>query len=112
MSDVFQLKLNARLVSLSAYNTGMGKHVGGEGIMGLTRAFMYAGTPAIAVTLWPVETFSAKELDIGLFEHLREGHSPARALRSIKLRMLRAEKGDTYTTPYYWAPFVLFGDGK
>jgi CHAT domain-containing protein/Tfp pilus assembly protein PilF len=112
MSDVFQLKLNARLVSLSACNTGMGKYVGGEGIMGLTRAFMYAGTPAIAVTLWPVETFSAKELDIGFFEHLREGLSPARALRSIKLRMLRSEKGDTYTVPYYWAPFVLFGDGK
>ena len=111
MSDVFQLQLNAKLVSLSACNTGMGTHIGGEGIMGLTRAFMYAGTPAIAVTLWPVETFSAKELNIGIFEHLREGQSPARALRAIKVRMLQGEKGD-YTYPYFWAPFVLFGDGK
>lgn len=80
--------------------------------MGLTRAFMYAGTPAVAVTLWSVESFSAKALDAGLFERLNAGQSPIHALRSIKLQMLRGEKGEEYTHPYYWAPFVLFGDGK
>lgn len=112
MTDVFQLQLNAKLVSLSACNTGSGGQVRGEGVMGLTRAFMYAGTPAIAVTLWPVETFSAKALNVGMFEHLKAGQSPVQALRSIKLQMLRGEKGEAFTHPYYWAPFVLFGDGN
>lgn len=112
MSDVFQLQLNAKLVSLSACNTGMGVNVDGEGVLGLTRAFMYAGTSTIAVTLWSVESLSAKELDIGLFEALKAGESPAQALRTIKLRMLRGEKGELYRHPYFWAPFVLFGDGR
>ena len=111
MADVFQLQLNAKLVTLSACNTGSGEQVRGEGVMGLTRAFMYAGTPAIAVTLWSVHSLSAKELDIGLFQYLKEGQPPAQALRSIKLRMLRGEDDDTYRHPYYWAPFVIFGDG-
>ncbi len=112
MADVFGLRLNAKLVSLSACNTGSGEHVRGEGVMGLTRAFMYAGTPVTAVTLWSVETFSARELDVGLFEHLKAGQSPIHALQTIKLRMLRGEKGEDYIHPYYWAPFVMFGDGK
>ena len=72
-----------------------------EGVMGLTRAFMYAGTPAIAVTLWSVESFSAKELNVGMFEYLNQGQSPVYALRSTKLRMLRGEKGEGYRHPYY-----------
>jgi CHAT domain-containing protein len=112
MADVFQLRFNADLISLSACNTGSGERVRGEGVMGLTRAFMYAGTPTVAVTLWSVESLSAKALDVGLFEHLASGQVPVEALRSIKLRMLRGEEGEDYTHPYYWAPFVLFGDGR
>ena len=112
MAEVFQLQLNARLVVLSACNTGRGEQVRGEGVMGLTRAFMYAGTPAVAVTLWSVDSLSAKDLDIGMFEHLKEGQTPVQALRSIKLRMIRGEEGETYQHPYYWASFVLFGDGS
>jgi CHAT domain-containing protein len=111
MADVFQLHLNTTLVALSACNTGSGERIRGEGVLGLTRAFMYAGTPAIAVTLWSVETFSAKELNVGLFEHLSAGQGPVHALRSIKLQMLHGEKGEQYRHLYYWAPFVLFGDG-
>jgi len=61
MSDVFGLKLNAEFVALSACNTGRGEIVKGEGVMGLTRAFMYAGTPALSVNLWSVETISGKQ---------------------------------------------------
>jgi CHAT domain-containing protein len=111
MADVFGLQLNASLVSLSACNTGRGTQVKGEGVMGLTRAFMYAGTPAVAVTLWSVESLSAKDLDIGFFRHLNAGLSPARALQAIKVQMLRGDLGEAYRHPYYWAPFVLFGDG-
>ncbi len=112
MADVFGLQLNAGLVSLSACNTGMGTRVKGEGVMGLTRAFMYAGTPTVAVTLWSVESLSAKELDIGFFHHLNEGKSPARALQTIKVHMLQGKYGEKYRYPYYWAPFVAFGDGS
>jgi CHAT domain-containing protein len=112
MADVFALELNADLVALSACNTGRGTQVRGEGVMGLTRAFMYAGTPAVAVTLWSVESLSAKDLDIGLFRHLTAGLSPAQALQAIKVQMLRGEYGEQYRHPYYWAPFVLFGDGR
>ncbi len=87
------------------------RKVKGEGVMELTRAFMYAGTPAVAVTLWSVESLSAKDLAIGFFRHLNDGLSLVRALQAIKLRMLRGEYGETYRHPYYWAPFVVFGDG-
>ncbi len=113
MADVFGLRLNADLVTLSACNTGRGKEQKGEGIMGLTRAFMYAGTPAISVTLWSVESYSAKDLNVGLFRNLKQGKSPAQALRDIKLSMLRGEirstTGDDWRKPRYWAPVVVFG---
>ena len=112
MADVFGLKLNADLVALSACNTGRGKVEKGEGVMGLTRAFMYAGTPAISVTLWSVESGSAKTLSTDLFRNIKEGKGRAEALRSIKLSMLRGGKGHLYRHPFFWAPLVLFGDGN
>ncbi len=112
MADVFGLQLNAKLVSLSACNTGGGKKVRGEGVMGLTRAFMYAGTPAIAVTLWSVESYSAKTLSVGFFKQFNDIQKPAAALRAIKLRMLRGSEGQKYKRPYYWAPFVVYGDAQ
>jgi len=111
MGDVFGLKLNADLVSLSACNTGRGSQVKGEGVIGLTRAFMYAGTLAVAVTLWSVESQSAKELNVGMYRYLSQGHGRAQALREIKLAMLRGEKGDEYRYPFFWAALVVFGEG-
>jgi CHAT domain-containing protein/tetratricopeptide (TPR) repeat protein len=112
MADVFGLKLNAELVSLSACNTGRGSHVRGEGVVGLTRSFMYAGTPAVAVTLWSVESNSAKELNVGMYRYLSQKHGRATALQEIKLALLRGEKGNEYRNPFFWAPLVVFGDGQ
>jgi tetratricopeptide (TPR) repeat protein/CHAT domain-containing protein len=112
MGDVFGLKLNADLVTLSACNTGKGKAVRGEGVMGLTRAFMYAGTPTISVTLWSVESGSAKTLSTGLFGNLTKSKDKAQALRLIKLKMISGEYGKLYQHPFFWAPVVIFGDGK
>jgi tetratricopeptide (TPR) repeat protein/CHAT domain-containing protein len=112
MADVFGLQLHAKLVSLSACNTGIGEQVKGEGVMGLTRAFMYAGTPVVAVTLWSVESLSAKDLNIGFFRHLHAGLPPTQALQAIKIEMLGGDLGEKYRHPYYWAPFVVFGDGR
>lgn len=126
MKDVFGLTLNANFVTLSACKTGRGKLIKGEGIRGLTHAFMYAGTPAIAVTLWEVYSPSAKNLSIGIFKHLRQPqrivkssqqkelklpNNLAEALRQTKLAMLSG-KGKAYEShPYFWAPFVIWGDG-
>jgi CHAT domain-containing protein len=112
MGDVFGLQLNADLVSLSACNTGRGSEVKGEGVMGLTRAFMYSGSPAVSVTLWSIESQSAKELDVGMFRYLAQKQGRAEALRQIKLDMLRGEKGEQYRHPFFWAPLVVFGDAQ
>ena len=113
MADVFSLELNSDFINLSACNTGGGKSVRGEGIMGLTRAFMYAGTPAISVTLWSVESESAKTLSIGIFANLKAGKKTAAALRQIKLKMIEGKASQSYyKNPYYWAPFVLYGDAQ
>ncbi|EDN68204.1 TPR repeat protein [Beggiatoa sp. PS] len=113
MADAFTLQLNADFINLSACNTGGGEQIKGEGIMGLTRAFMYAGTPAISVTLWSVESDSAENLSIGIFKNFKEGKTPAEALRQIKLKMIAGQANkDYYNHPFYWAPFVVYGDGR
>jgi CHAT domain-containing protein len=73
---------------------------------------MYAGTPAISVTLWSVESQSAKTLSTGLYENLKAGRGRADALREIKLRMIRGEEDENYRYPFFWAPLILFGDGR
>jgi tetratricopeptide (TPR) repeat protein len=113
MADAFTLQLNADFINLSACNTGGGENIKGEGIMGLTRAFMYAGTSAIGVTLWSVESSSAKNLSVGIFENLKNGESAANAIRQIKLKMIAGQaKQPHYRKPFYWAPFVVYGNGS
>jgi CHAT domain-containing protein len=118
MADVFNLKLNADFVNLSACNTGCAdnscsENVRGEGIMGLTRAFMYAGTSRVAVTLWSVNLYSAKDFSLGLFTNLKANKKMAHALREIKLKMIQGKASNRlYTNPYHWAAFVVYGDGQ
>ncbi len=107
MSDVFGLRLNADLVSLSACNTGMGPLARGEGVIGLTRAFMYAGSPAVVVTLWSVNSAATRDLGVALFRALKTGDGPpAEALRQAKLALRQTH---AYHHPYFWAAPVLFG---
>ncbi|RKZ42137.1 MAG: hypothetical protein DRQ49_02800, partial [Gammaproteobacteria bacterium] len=118
MADAFALTLNADFVNLSACNTGCSgnscsENVRGAGIMGLTRAFMYAGTPRVAVTLWSVDLYSAKDLSVGLFTNLKAGKKMAQALREIKLKMIQGKASkQVYENPYHWAAFVVYGDGQ
>lgn len=103
--EIFNLKLNADLVVLSACETGLGKEVKGEGLIGLTRAFLYAGTPLVVVSLWKVEDRSTAELMTQFYRHLKDGQrSKADALRQAQLELIRAG-----AHPYFWAPFVLVG---
>jgi CHAT domain-containing protein/tetratricopeptide (TPR) repeat protein len=106
--DIFNLKLPAELVVLSGCQTGLGKQIRGEGIVGLTRAFMYAGAARMLVSLWDVNDKATAELMERFYNNMlgKPRLQPAAALRAAQLSMWR-EKG---LSPYYWAAFVLNGE--
>jgi CHAT domain-containing protein len=106
--DIYNLKLPAELVVLSACETGLGKEVKGEGIEGLTRGFMYAGARRVIVSLWNVNDKATASLMQRLYVGmLRGGKTPAAALRAAQMEMLRTTQ---WQSPYYWAAFVMQGE--
>ncbi|HEV2835109.1 MAG TPA: CHAT domain-containing tetratricopeptide repeat protein, partial [Pyrinomonadaceae bacterium] len=108
--EVFNLKLGSPLVMLSACETGLGKEKRGEGVMGLTRAFMYAGAPTVGVSLWSVADKSTADLMTDFYQRLLStsaSTTSSGALREAQLAMIAGKK---YSAPFYWAPFVLVGD--
>ncbi|MBI4752583.1 MAG: CHAT domain-containing protein [Acidobacteria bacterium] len=108
LADVYQLKLNADLVVLSACETGLGKVLLGEGLVGMTRGFMYAGTRRVVVSLWSVSDRGTAELMKRFYRRmLTRRESPSVALRGAQLELLHYTK---YKSPFYWAPFVIQGD--
>jgi CHAT domain-containing protein/tetratricopeptide (TPR) repeat protein len=136
MSEVQKLKLHAKLAVLSACDTGSGDYFEGEGVLGLSRAFMLAGSRAVLATLWPIDSEGTVAIMNGFYKKIREGQSPTEALRSIQVAFLSKSgsanaAGDernlvlegkpgpataprspdiTLNDPYYWAPFVLLGE--
>lgn len=111
LGDIYNLKLPVDLVVLSACRTGIGKEVRGEGLVGLTRGFMYAGASRVVSSLWKVDDEATAELMKSFYSHmLKEGRPAAAALRMAKseLRQARAE----WRAPYFWAGFVLQGDWR
>ena len=103
--EIFKLKLNADLVVLSACDTGLGKEIRGEGLMSLMRAFMYAGTSSVVVSLWNVNDESASDLMVRFYRHLKkDGMTKSEALRQAQLETIQ-DNG----FPFFWAPFVLVG---
>ncbi|HTG34948.1 MAG TPA: CHAT domain-containing tetratricopeptide repeat protein [Thermoanaerobaculia bacterium] len=108
LHEIYNLGLDAGLVVLSACETGAGKEVRGEGLLGITRGFMYAGVPQLVVSLWKVEDRSTAELMKRFYHQLLEkGHPPAEALRQAQLSML-AEPA--WSAPRNWAGFIFQGD--
>ena len=108
--DIYNLKLPAELVVLSACETGLGKDVRGEGLEGLTRGFMYAGARRVVVSLWNVNDKATASLMQRLYiGMLRSGKTPAAALRAAQIEMLRSAQ---WQAPYYWAAFVIQGEWK
>ena len=108
--DVYNLKLPAELVVLSACETGLGKDVQGEGLEGLTRGFMYAGARRVVVSLWNVNDKATASLMQHLYAGmLRNNKTPAAALRAAQIEMLRTAQ---WQSPYYWAPFVMQGEWR
>ncbi len=108
--DIFNLKLAANLVVLSACQTAMGQNIQGEGMVGLTRGFMYAGAQRVAVSLWSVDD-EGTAVSIQKFyrKMLQEKLAPAAALRAAQMEMMQDEK---WKSPYYWAAFSLQGEWK
>lgn len=104
--EIFNLKLRADLVVLSACQSGLGKEVSGEGLIGMTRAFLYAGASSLVVSLWQVDDESTADLMVGFYGHLESGLDRSEALRSSKLQLI---DGSRYFHPYFWAPFILVG---
>jgi len=106
--EIYNLDLTARMVVLSACNTGTGGLKRGEGIMSLTRAFIYAGVPNIIMTLWTVSDRQSKELMLGFYRQLIAGRSTETALQRAKLEFL--EKATPhYQDPQFWAGYILVG---
>ena len=104
--DIFNLNLPADLIVLSACETALGKDVQGEGIVGLTRGFMYAGTSRLMLSLWQVDDKETAELMSRLYQIMfQEKLTPAAALRKAQLSMWKDGKA-----PYYWSAFILQGE--
>lgn len=105
--DVFDLSLDADLVTLSACNTGVNRLAPGDELSGLMRGFLYAGAPSLVVSLWAVNDRSTCELMQTFYGRLKDGESKRSALRLAQLESL-----ESYGHPYYWAPFILLGKTK
>jgi CHAT domain-containing protein len=109
-SEILHLSLSADLVVLSACETALGKITKGEGLVGLTRSFMYAGTPSVVASLWSVADHSTTTFMQKFYEGMVVAKADkAEALRRAKLALCAS---DRYAHPFYWAPFVLIGDWK
>jgi CHAT domain-containing protein/Flp pilus assembly protein TadD len=110
LHDVFNLNLPAELIVLSACETGLGEEVKGEGLVGLTRGFMYAGSPRVVVSLWSVDDEATSQLMVRFYKKmLQDGLKPAAALRAAQLEMWQQQR---WQAPYYWAAFTLQGEWR
>jgi CHAT domain-containing protein len=104
--EIYNLRLNADLVVLSACQTGRGKLENGEGILGLPRIFFYAGAKSTISTLWKINDKSTSDLMRYFYRYLAEGNDKAQALRLAKLKMIKSK----FSHPFFWAGFVLNGN--
>jgi CHAT domain-containing protein len=110
LHDIYNLNLSAELVVLSACKTALGKEIRGEGLIGLTRGFMYAGTKRVVASLWKVDDWRTAELMKRFYmKMLVDKKSPAAALQAAQIEMWRQPK---WRAPYYWAGFTLQGEPK
>ncbi|MBU0580034.1 MAG: CHAT domain-containing protein, partial [Candidatus Margulisbacteria bacterium] len=106
MGEVMNMKLGAEIAVLSACKTGLGETVSGEGIMGMGRAFQYAGAKSVLMSLWSVEAASTNMMTEKFFEVLKQGKSNSEALKEARAYI----RSQGYEHPFFWAPFILVGD--
>lgn len=118
--EIFErLRTDAELVTLSACDTGLGKDLEGEGLIGLTRAFLYAGAHSVVASLWSVNDVSTAELMIRFYRKLAAGETKDEALRAAQIELMQLEdpgpdkvegRRSTFANAFHWAGFVLYGE--
>ncbi|MEX0290270.1 MAG: CHAT domain-containing protein, partial [Flavobacteriaceae bacterium] len=108
--DLYQLELDAALVTLSACESGIGELKGGEGFMSLARGFFYSGASSIASTLWKINDASSATLMGTFYQQLAEGQTKDKALQNSKLAFLKANRQNALSHPYYWSAYVVSGN--
>jgi len=109
--EILEMKISADLVVLSACETGCGRLVGGEGILGLSRALFYAGSTSIVASLWEVDDAHTSRFMGRLYHHLARGAGKGHALALAKREAITCREG-LMCHPYFWAPFVMLGDSR
>jgi CHAT domain-containing protein len=110
LEDIYNLHLPADLVVLSACDTALGQEVKGEGLIGLTRGFMYAGATRVIASLWSIDDSGTSELMALFYRAMkRDNLAPAAALRAAQIQILRQEK---WKSPFYWAAFQIHGEWR
>lgn len=110
--EIFEsVRLQADLVTLSACDSGLGKEMGGEGLVGLVRAFQFAGARSVLASLWSVADDSTAILMKHFYTHLRQGRTKDEALRAAQLDLIRSGQREI-SHPYHWAGFALYGDWR
>jgi len=111
LQDVYNMKLSADLVVLSACQTALGKEIRGEGLTGLTRGFFYAGAARVVASLWNVDDTASSKLMERFYRKMLgpEKMTPSAALHAAQIEMMREKR---WEDPYYWAAFVLQGEWK
>lgn len=108
LHEIYNLRLNADLVVLSACQTALGRDIKGEGVVGLTRGFMYAGASSVVASLWNVDDrATAKLMKVFYQKMLQDNLRPAAALRAAQITLLREKETES---PYYWAAFTIMGE--
>jgi CHAT domain-containing protein len=107
LADIYKLKLSADLVVLSSCESGLGKDLQAEGIIGLPRGFLQAGARSVIASLWKVNDQATAKLMSGLYARIQRGETPSSALRGAQLEMVHNEQ---WSNPYYWAAFALQGE--
>src|SRR5262249_2367779 len=112
LGEIYNLKLPAEIVVLSACRTALGKEIKGEGLVGLTRGFMYAGAARVMASLWKADDEATAGLMKLMYEGMlgRQRLRPAEALRRAQIQMWRSRSN--WSFPYYWAAFTLQGEWK
>ncbi len=110
LNDIYNLDLSSELVVLSACQTALGKDIRGEGLIGMSRGFLYAGSKRIVASLWKVDDSATAEFMKRFYaNHLQKGLTASKALQQTKIEMKKIKR---YQSPYYWSAFTLMGDWK
>jgi CHAT domain-containing protein len=109
LQDVYDMKLRADLVVLSGCETGLVEEINGEGLVGLTRGFMYAGASRVVASLWSISDLATATLMAEFYKSMENGVRPAAALRAAQIQMWKQQQ---WRSPYYWAAFQIQGEWR